>query len=193
MQSNPTGGEEHYIPILASTLQALSTLTTAPNIDKSYTKISSEVTTTNKLKIERKETIQAHTNVTHSASEREKHSPSSENVCITKDVFKAEHDHFIESKNVSQAKDPEHNINSDYNNEIGKEIPDSWENIYPDDTPSRAENFFEDLKIPLGSDLGTKPSKLKIEHCPIYELENLKSNNNWKDMFDPDIKNELKR
>lgn len=188
MQSNPTGGEEHYIPLLASTLQALSALTTAPSIDKSYTKISSEVTTT---KIERKETIQAHTNGTHSASEREKHSPSSENVCTTKDVFKVEHDHFVESKNVSQAKDPEHIVNSDYNNEIGKEIPDSWENIYPDDTPSRADNFSEDLKIPLDSDLGA--SKLRIEHCPIYEFENLTSNNNWKDMFDPDIKNELKR
>lgn len=191
MQSNPTGGEEHYKPLLASTLQALSTLTTAPNIDKSYTKISSEVTTTNKLK---KETIQAYTNVTHSVSERGKHSPSSENVCTTKDVFKVEHDHFVESKNVSQAKDPEHIVNSDYNNEIGKEIPDSWENIYLDDTPSRADNFFEDLKIPLDSDLlGAKPSKLRIEHCPIYEFENLTSNNNWKDMFDPDIKNELKR
>lgn len=193
MQSNRTGGEEHYIPLPASTLQALSTLTTAPNIDKSYTKISSEVTTTNKLKIERKETIQAHTNVTHSVSERGKHSPSSENVCTTKDVFKVEHDHFVESKNVSQAKDPEHIVNSDYNNEIGKEIPDTWENIYSDDTPSRADNFFQDLKIPLDSDLGAKPSKLRIEHCPIYEFENLTSNNNWKDMFDPDIKNELRR
>lgn len=179
MQSNPTGGEEHYIPLLASTIQPLSTLTTAPNIDKSYTKISSEVTTS-------KETIQAHTNVTHSASERGKHSPSSENVCTTKDVFKVEHDHFVESKNVSQAKDPEHIVNSDYNNEIDKEIPDSWENIYPDDTPSRAENYGEDLKIPLDSDLCAI-------HRPIYEFENLTSNNNWKDMFDPDIKNELKR
>lgn len=185
MQSNPTGGEEHCIPLLASTLQALSTLTTAPNIDKSYTKISSEVTTTNKLKIERKETIQAHTNVTHSASERGKYNPSPENVCTTKDVFKVEHDHFIEPKNVSQAKDPEHIVNSGYNNEKGKEIPDSWENIYTDDTPSRAEHFLEDLKIPLDV-------KMNLD-CPIYEFENLKSNNNWKDMFDPDIKNELKR
>lgn len=188
MQSNPTGGEEHYIPLLAPTFQTLSTLTTAPNIDKSYTKISSEVTTTNKLKIELKETILAYTNVTHSASERGKHRPSSENVCATKDVFKVEHDHIIETKNFSQPKDPEHIVNSDYNNAIGKEIPDSWENIYPDDTPSRAEHFFEDLKIPLDCDLGAKPSKLGIKHCPIYELENLKSNNNWKDMFDPDMK-----
>lgn len=104
-----------------------------------------------------------------------------------------EHDPFIESKNVSQAKDPEHFVNIDYNNVIVKETPDSWEKIYPDDTPSRAENFVEDLKIPLDCDSGAKPSKLRVEHCPIFEFENLKSSTNWKDMFDPDIKNELKR
>lgn len=75
---------------------------------------------------------------------------------------------------------------------MGKETPDSWENMYLDDTPSRAENFVEDLtKIPF--DLGAKYSKLRVENCPIYEIENLKASSNWKDMFNPDIKNKLKR